>query len=491
MSAAMQSEDVLCKTPSKEIEIFEDRHEQLRLVAGMSPEERKKVERKLLWKLDARFVLLVLLYVINYIDRSNMSSARTKGMEADLGISDAQFDVLLVGYISLQIPSNMFIQYSGRPSLFLPACIFIWGGISAATGAVKSFAPAVVIRLLLGVAECPFFAGALLMLSSWYTKRELGKRITLLYCGSLVSNAFGPLIAAGILGTMEGKAGVRAWQWLFYIEGSLTMFMAIVAMLVLPDFPHNSRHFSKTELELAQLRMTEDAGTADETTVSSWTAFKLAMCDIKLWTMSLLLLIMNQFFPQLTKTLGYDNTTSLLLCAPPFAFAALTAFMVSRDSDKRQERFLHIVVPLLFGVVGFIIAMTTHSFAPRYISLFLMAGSYSGFVVFYAWVASTFARPAMTRGVAIAAVNAISQLGNIIGAYIFPAHWGPSYRNSYAICISCFAVTIAIAYLHRWNLTRLNRKLARRDEAEQTHGNAEAENDAHLAAFPVGFRYVL
>lgn len=125
--------------------------------------------------------------------------------------------------------------------------------------------------------------------------------------------------------------------------------------------------------------------------------------------------------PQLTKTLGYDNTTSLLLCAPPFAFAALTAFIVSRDSDKRQERFLHIVVPLLFGVVGFIIAMTTHSFAPRYISLFLMAGSYSGFVVFYAWVASTFARPAMTRGVAIAAVNAISQLGNIIGAYIFPA----------------------------------------------------------------------
>ncbi|GAA6015803.1 hypothetical protein JCM8202_001124 [Rhodotorula sphaerocarpa] len=522
MSAAMQSEDVLCKTPSKEIEIFEDRHEQLRLVAGMSPEERKKVERKLLWKLDARFVLLVLLYVINYIDRSNMSSARTKGMEADLGISDAQFDVLLsilyVGYISLQIPSNMFIQYSGRPSLFLPACIFIWGGISAATGAVKSFAPAVVIRLLLGVAECPFFAGALLMLSSWYTKRELGKRITLLYCGSLVSNAFGPLIAAGILGTMEGKAGVRAWQWLFYIEGSLTMFMAIVAMLVLPDFPHNSRHFSKTELELAQLRMTEDAGTADETTVSSWTAFKLAMCDIKLWTMSLLLLIMviglscKSFFSLrlmsaralltppflplsqpvlLTKTLGYDNTTSLLLCAPPFAFAALTAFMVSRDSDKRQERFLHIVVPLLFGVVGFIIAMTTHSFAPRYISLFLMAGSYSGFVVFYAWVASTFARPAMTRGVAIAAVNAISQLGNIIGAYIFPAHWGPSYRNSYAICISCFAVTIAIAYLHRWNLTRLNRKLARRDEAEQTHGNAEAENDAHLAAFPVGFRYVL
>lgn len=69
------------------------------------------------------------------------------------------------------------------------------------------------------------------------------------------------------------------------IEGALTMFFAIIAALVLPDFPHNSRHFSKAELELAQLRMTEDVGTKDDTKVSNWTAFKFAMGDYKLWTM--------------------------------------------------------------------------------------------------------------------------------------------------------------------------------------------------------------
>ena len=63
------------------------------------------------------------------------------------------------------------------------------------------------------------------------------------------------------------------------------MFFAIIAALVLPDFPHNSRHFSKAELELAQLRMTEDVGTKDDTKVSNWTAFKFAMGDYKLWTM--------------------------------------------------------------------------------------------------------------------------------------------------------------------------------------------------------------
>lgn len=38
---------------------------------------------------------LVLLYILNYIDRSALSSARTKGFEADLGISDQQMDTLL------------------------------------------------------------------------------------------------------------------------------------------------------------------------------------------------------------------------------------------------------------------------------------------------------------------------------------------------------------------------------------------------------------
>lgn len=56
-----------------------------------------------------------------------------------------------VGYISLQIPSNMLIQYTGRPSIFIPACVFVWGGISTSTGAVKSFGPALAVSLFSAV----------------------------------------------------------------------------------------------------------------------------------------------------------------------------------------------------------------------------------------------------------------------------------------------------------------------------------------------------
>jgi hypothetical protein len=43
-------------------------------------------------------------------------------------------------------------------------------------------------------------------------------RYTILYCGNLISNAFGQLIAAGVLANMKGTLGHAAWRWLFFSE---------------------------------------------------------------------------------------------------------------------------------------------------------------------------------------------------------------------------------------------------------------------------------
>lgn len=63
--------------------------------------------------------------------------------------------------------------------------------------------------------EAPFFAGVLFYLSKWYTKSELASRMALFYTGSLISGAFGNLIAAGILNGLAGARGISAWQWLY------------------------------------------------------------------------------------------------------------------------------------------------------------------------------------------------------------------------------------------------------------------------------------
>ena len=204
--------------------------------------------------------------------------------------------------------------------------------------------------------------------------------------------------------------------------------------------------------------MEEDAGVGDEEqTEGHYSGLWLAITDWKVWWLAFTLtsqavaLSFNAYFPTLSATLGFNPTVTLLLCAPPFVFTAIFAFVLSRwvvrcawvlshsedgcrHSDKTGERFFHIVGSLGAGILGFIISIATMNIAARYISLwvicinvelgaeqranarFLMAQSYAGFVVLYAWISNSFPRPPSKRTVAVALINAFSQLGNVAGS---------------------------------------------------------------------------
>lgn len=452
-------------------------------------EERKKLERKLLRKLDLRMSILIVIYILNYIDRNNASAARLRGFEADLHLKGQQFatilSILYVGYILMQIPSNMLLNHTGRPSIYLPCCMMIWGTISCLTGVTTNFVGALLTRFFLGFVEAAFFPGALFLLSKWYTRKELGVRTALLSCGSLISNAFGSLIASGILDGMEGRLGHAAWRWLFYIEGALTIFAAVCAIFILPDFPATShRWLSPLEVKLAERRMQEDVGVGDEAQTESGSqmhGLMQAVTDWKVWWLALTLTSMvvflsfNAFFPTLSATMGYNRTVTLLLCAPPWVFATLVAFAVTRHSDRVGERFWHIAGPLALGLVGCVLAMSTMNTAARYIALFLLAQSYAAFITFLAWISNSIPRPPSKRAVALALINAFSQLGNVAGSYVWPSAWGPSYRYSYAICIATNGLAIIMCYVFKKHLESLNKKA---EEREREQGA------------PQGFRFI-
>ncbi|KAG2146784.1 MFS general substrate transporter [Suillus clintonianus] len=434
--------------------------------------DRQHVEQSLLRKVDLRMSILVLIYILNYIDRNNAAAARLRGFEDDLHLEGQQFNTILsilyVGYTLMQVPSNMYLNKIGRPSIYLPICMVMWGLISILTGTTTGFRGAVCTRFFLGFVEAAFFPGALFLLSKWYKRRELGQRTAILSCGIMISNAFGSLLASAILDGMDGVMGQAAWRWLFYIEGSMTVLVAICAIFILPDFPTTSCDWLTAEEQaLAQFRMEEDVGVDDETECSKGgeSGLKQAFSDWKVWWLALamtllnVLLSFNAFFPTLSATLGYSSTVSLLLCSPPWLFATCVAFFTSRHSDETGERFGHITIPLLVGIAGFMMAMATMNTAVRYFSLFLMAQSYTAFVVYWAWVSNSIPRPTSKRAVALAFINAFSSSGNIIGSYVWPKSWGPSYWNSYAICIGSGALCIIMSWIFRRHLMRLNQEI--------------------------------
>ncbi|KAI8713753.1 hypothetical protein NCS52_01220700 [Fusarium sp. LHS14.1] len=477
---------------------------------AMDSIHRQQVEKKLKRKLDARCSLFVLIYIMNYLDRNNIAAARLKGLQDDLKLDDTQYatclSILYVGYILMQVPSNMFINRISRPSLYIACAMLLWGLVSTLSGVVHNFTGMVLIRFFLGFIEAAFLPGALLILSKWYTRRELTTRNAILFCGNLISNAFSALIGAGVLSNMQGVLGHAAWRWLFWIEGAITMAVAISAAIILPDLPHNSRGFTEEERQVAQLRMIEDVGEADTDSSEEgiFYGFNLAIKDVKIYIMMLTFtayvvgLSFNAFFPTLTGTLGFEYVPTLLMSSPPWVFSCIISLINAWHSDRTEEKFWHIVGPICVGIVGFVISMSTLNVAARYVALFLQASSYAGFIVFYSWISSSFPRPPAKRAVAIAMINAFSQLGNVAGSYVWALPEN-GFRKSYGIVLSMFGVTIVGCWIFRMILIDLNKKLdagesaweTRRDVAAQTAAVEVMDNPDEALRMKRDFRYLI
>jgi MFS family permease len=185
------------------------------------PEWRHTKRKALLRKIDARLLpFLIVMYLLNFLDRSNLAQARLGSLEEDLGMKGSDFNlatsIFFVGYLLMQLPSNLLITRV-RPSFYLSTAMVLWGAVSACNAATKKFTDLVVVRFFLGFVEAPFFPGAIFLMSSWYTRSEMTRRISWFYSGNALANMFGGLLGAAILGNLDGAHGLAGWRWLFII----------------------------------------------------------------------------------------------------------------------------------------------------------------------------------------------------------------------------------------------------------------------------------
>ncbi|ETS83455.1 hypothetical protein PFICI_05331 [Pestalotiopsis fici W106-1] len=476
--------------------------------------EYQALEKKLVRKIDWRLMpVLVVMIVLNYLDRQALPNARVQGIEDDLGLAGDDYNVaisvLFAGYIALQIPSNMILTRV-RPSIYLPLCMALWGAVSACTAAVTSFHGLVACRFFLGFLEAPFFPGALFLLSSWYTPKELATRTAVLYTGSLLSSAFGGLVGAGVQYGLDGAHGLHAWQWLFIIEGSATVFLSLCSVFLLPDFPGTTRWLSEQEKAIAKDRLHRHSGSQDEERGPVLRGVRLALADYKVWLLAAVVITkttaaaVTSFVPTLVATFEFSSVQSLLMTAPPYVFAAIVAMAVSISSDRRAERYGHLVVPLAVGMVGYIVAASTTTLAPRYFSLFLMLGGvYGSFNVTYAWISSTIPRPLEKRAAAFAFANMVGNFAQIYSPYMYNSSTGPRYLPAMTANTVFVFASICCATVLRFCLVRENRKLDALENVQEDDGGSPEKGELEkrdeivqesrvgpLALSP-GFRYTL
>ena len=189
--------------------------------------------------------------------------------------------MFFVPYIILEVPSNMLI-HKCRPSWYLGGMMFCWGLVNMGMGFVNTYEGLVVLRFVLGIFEAGVLPGMIYLTAMYYKRHEYQKRMSTLFCTTLVGGAFGGLLAYAIA-NLGGRNGMAAWRWIFIIEGAVTAVVAVASLFLIVDWPEQCRFLTPAERELVRRRIASDAGDACRMDTLNSYSYKLIVKDYKLW----------------------------------------------------------------------------------------------------------------------------------------------------------------------------------------------------------------
>ncbi|KAI9306681.1 major facilitator superfamily domain-containing protein [Cunninghamella echinulata] len=383
-------------------------------------------ETNLVKSLDKRLLFFAMFSnLVKTMDNVNISTAFISGMEADLNIVGNQYNIIiicfLVGYLIMQIPSNILLSHY-RPSRYLPILESIWCILTLSMACVQSVQAVFILRFFLGLAEAGCFPAIMFLLGNWYTKKELGKRTSIVaMCGTL-GGALSGLIQAVFLKTIDGFLGISGWRWLFLFDGVLTALVGIFGYFYLPDDIHNTKWLTEKERGLALKRINLEG--RDSTTAKGYQKWNIKPTLKKIfrnpyvyllvlaWTLLTLALGSTHVLGIMSKRLGYDATMSNLFTTPDMLTAMLVVICNGFISDYYRNRFWAIVVPSVFGIIGCsMLVGFVQPFGFLYFAYILThAGLAASQPVVMAWANELLLSDREVRAITIAAMNTTSTL---------------------------------------------------------------------------------
>ncbi|CAG7928947.1 unnamed protein product [Penicillium olsonii] len=204
-------------------------------------------EHKVVWKCDLHVVpILMLLYLLAFLDRINIGNARLQGLEDDLNMEGAQYNyalfIFFIPYILCEVPCNLIMKKLA-PSTWISGIMAAWG--------------------------CVY------LISTYYKRFELQWRLNLFFSASIISGAISgvrhllffhvnvkqsntnskyELLAYG-LSYMDGVCEYSSWRWIFILEGIATVVVGLGAKVLIVDWPEEASFLGERERTILLTRL--------------------------------------------------------------------------------------------------------------------------------------------------------------------------------------------------------------------------------------------
>ena len=365
-----------------------------------------------------------LIYVVNYIDRVNVSFANLR-MSTDLGFSDRVYGLgvgmFYLTYVLFEIPGALIVErWSARK--WIARIMISWGIVTILTAFIQSARQFYAARFLLGLAEASFFPGMIVYLTHWFTARDRCRAIACLYAATPTAALVGAPIAGWLLGIHW--FWFAGWRWLFILEGVPAIILGVVTLFFLTDRPEQARWLTADEKDWLTHELRAELQAKNKvrhfTILQAFTDPQVLRLIVA-WFLTLSGILGSTYWiPTFLKRLSGlpDRSVTSLLMIP--ALLGIVGTLANGwHSDHAGERRYHTAVPLLAAGAMYT-ALFAASGRPGLITVpLLLLGS--GFA--YAcqptlWAIPTFILSESAAAATFALINSIGQLGGFTGPFV-------------------------------------------------------------------------
>ena len=360
----------------------------------------------------------IVVYIIAYMDRMNISFAIAGGMNTSLGLSPTAAGmaagVFFFGYMLLQVPAGHISEH-GSARKYILWTILAWGGISLLTALVENAWQLYAMRFLLGVAEGGLYPSLLTVIANWFPRRELGRANALFLMSLPLSTLFTNPISGWIVNNFS-------WRWLFAVEGCISVSLIAIWLPLISDRPEDASWISDEEKDyLIAILAAEKSSNSDFTRDSR--AYGRLLRDKNLWLLVALLICYTSgqygfsiWLPTLVKSLTGQNLTTVgWLTALPYLTALGGLYLFGAWNDMTRNPKLCTILSL----IGFGLCFWLATLFPRHpwfsIALLVLTGFFTKAMQAPFWVFPPLLFPPGLCGGSRGIINALGNLGGFLG----------------------------------------------------------------------------
>ncbi|KIW35543.1 uncharacterized protein PV07_02233 [Cladophialophora immunda] len=436
---------------------------------------KSKEERRLVRKIDTLILpLLSGAIFFAYLDRGNIGNARIMGLQKDIGIDNSQFYnclmMFFLGYMLVELLAGILLRKLPA-NLVIGCAVLLFGVLAACFTAVESYASLMVLRLLLGLAEGTSY-NAYLYTSLWYKPHELSRRTAAVYGMSPIAGAFSGLISYGIERNLDGAKGYHAWQWLFIIEGVLTITFSLFIIALLPGLPDVVVKKGQFLFPHEGERQVSDQSGVRYHQV--WIALKdpkLYLCALMIAGFGPVIQGFSVLLPTFIKEFNFSPLQTQLFSMVPYAFGFAALVGMSFLSDYLNHRAFLIFGCFATSLVGFVILLATTNKVALVAGLcFVLTGTYPGTVLCVVWI-NTIHGGFTKRATAIWISQIFIQSYAIIATQVYdtPPRYYKGHGITMALCVVAMVAVVVMYFI-------MKRANAQRDaKARELEANGEID----------------